>query len=150
MKSSIGKIVEQALSALPELVDAPETTSISTTVERTRDARHGDFTTNVAMRLSKSLGRNPREIAQTIIDAMPQSDAVEEVEIAGPGFINFRLSDQALHRELESILESGEHYGRQETRDAPNILLEFVSANPTGPLHVGHGRHASYLSLIHI
>ena len=144
MKSSIAKIVAQALSALPELSDASEISSISTTVERTRDARHGDFTTNVAMQLAKSLGRNPREIAQTIIDAMPQSDAVEEVEIAGPGFINFRLSDKAFHRELESILESGERYGRQETRDAPKILLEFVSANPTGPLHVGHGRHASY------
>ncbi len=144
MKSSVAKLVEQAISSLPELAKAPEITSISTTVERTRDARHGDFTTNIAMRLAKSLGRNPRDIAQTVIDAIPASDIVANVEIAGPGFINFRLSDQAFHHELGAILEAGSSYGRQPTRDKPKILLEFVSANPTGPLHVGHGRHASY------
>ena len=136
--------MEQAISSLPELADAPEIASISTTVERTRDARHGDFTTNIAMRLAKSLGRKPRDIAQTVIDAIPASDIVAGIEIAGPGFINFRLSDQAFHHELEVIIEAGGGYGRQPTRDQPKILLEFVSANPTGPLHVGHGRHASY------
>ncbi len=144
MKSSVAKLVEQAISSLPELADAPEIASISTTVERTRDARHGDFTTNIAMRLAKSLGRKPRDIAQAVIAAIPASDDVAGVEIAGPGFINFRLSDQAFHHELEAILEAGSGYGRQPTRDEPKILLEFVSANPTGPLHVGHGRHAAY------
>ena len=144
MKSSVAELVEQAISSLPELAEAPEIASIRTTVERTRDARHGDFTTNIAMRLAKSVGRNPREIAQTVIDALPDSDVVDGVEIAGPGFINFRLSDQAFHHELASILEAGADYGRQAKRSEPRILLEFVSANPTGPLHVGHGRHASY------
>lgn len=144
MKSSVAKLVEQAIAGLPDLAEAPEIVSISTTVERTRDARHGDFTTNIAMRLAKSVGRNPREIAQAIIDALPKSEIVAGVEIAGPGFINFRLSDQAFHRELATILTAGENYGRQETRSAPRIQLEFVSANPTGPLHVGHGRHASF------
>ncbi|MGI9261540.1 MAG: arginine--tRNA ligase [Woeseiaceae bacterium] len=144
MKSSVAKLVEGAIAGMPDLADAPEIGSISTTVERTRDPRHGDFTTNIAMRLAKSVGKNPREIAQAIIDALPESDVVAGVEIAGPGFINFRLSDEAFHQELATILGAGENYGRQETRSEPRIQLEFISANPTGPLHVGHGRHASF------
>ena len=144
MKSSIAQLVEQAVLSLPELADVPEVTSISTTVERTRDARHGDFTTNIAMRLSKSIGKNPREIATTIIEKIPASDLVDKIEIAGPGFINFHVSAVALHHELAHVLEQGKCYGHQEIRPEPKILLEFVSANPTGPLHVGHGRHASY------
>ena len=144
MKSSIAKLVAQAVSHLPELAEAPEVTSISTTVERTRDARHGEFTTNIAMRLAKSLGRNPRDIATAIIDKLPHSELVDKADIAGPGFINFHISAIALHRELADILKNGSCYGHQEVRPRPKILLEFVSANPTGPLHVGHGRHASY------
>ena len=144
MKSDIAELVAQAIGAIPDYASAPEVASISTTVERTRDARHGDFTTNIAMRLAKSVGSNPREIAQKIIDQLPDSELVDAVEIAGPGFINFRLGDGAFHRELKSILGKGSDYGRQTTRPEPKILLEFVSANPTGPLHVGHGRHAAY------
>ena len=144
MKSSIAQLVAQALASLPDLAEAPEVTSISTTVERTRDARHGDFTTNIAMRLAKSLGKNPRDIASAIIDQLPESELVDKVEIAGPGFINFRVSAVALHHELANVLQQGTCYGHQEVRPKPRILLEFVSANPTGPLHVGHGRHASY------
>jgi len=144
LKGKVEKLVAQAISSLPDLAEAPEVASISTTVERTRDPRHGDFTTNIAMRLGKSVGRNPRDIAGTIIDALPDSEIVDSVEIAGPGFINFRLSNRAFHQELENILEAGSDYGRQPTRAEPRVLLEFVSANPTGPLHVGHGRHASY------
>ena len=92
MKSSIAQLVEQAVSSLPELAEAPEVTSISATVERTRDARHGDFTTNIAMRLAKSQGKNPRDIATAIIDKLPESELVDKVEIAGPGFINFHVS----------------------------------------------------------
>ena len=144
MKASIAKLVEQAIAELPALAEAPEIASISTTVERTRDARHGDFATNIAMRLAKAAGRNPREIAQTIIDRLPASELVDDVQIAGPGFINFHLSDAAFHSELRAILDQGMDYGRKPTVDTPKILLEFVSANPTGPLHVGHGRHASF------
>ena len=144
MKSSIAQLVAQALASLPDLAEAPEITSINTTVERTRDARHGDFTTNIAMRLAKSLGKNPRDIASAIIDQLPESELVDKVEIAGPGFINFRVSAVALHHELANVLQQGTCYGHQEVRPKPRILLEFVSANPTGPLHVGHGRHASY------
>jgi arginyl-tRNA synthetase len=144
LKSSIAQLVAQAVTSLPDLAQAPEVASIGTTVERTRDARHGDFTTNIAMRLAKSQGRNPRDIAAAIIDQLPESELVAEVEIAGPGFINFRVTPIALHRELESVLQQGDRYGHQQARPKPRILLEFVSANPTGPLHVGHGRHASY------
>jgi arginyl-tRNA synthetase len=144
LKSSVAQLVEASIAGLPELAEASASVSIGTTVERTRDARHGDFTTNIAMRLAKSVGKNPREIAQTIIDGLPASDVVAGVEIAGPGFVNFRLSEKAFHQELETILDAGAKYGRQPTREEPSILLEFVSANPTGPLHVGHGRHASF------
>lgn len=144
LKTSIAQLVTQAVTSLSDLADAPEIASISTTLERTRDARHGEFATNIAMRLAKSLGRNPRDIAAEIIDNLPESELVDKVEIAGPGFINFYVSAAALHGELGDILKNGSCYGRQEIRTTPKILLEFVSANPTGPLHVGHGRHASY------
>ena len=144
LKNEIANLVEKTLNGLPELSESSEIASIKTTVERTRDPRHGDFTTNIAMRLAKSVGRNPREIAQAIVAAVAENDLVDKIEIAGPGFINFHLSAAAFHAELTTILESPESCGRQERRQSPKILLEFVSANPTGPLHVGHGRHASF------
>lgn len=144
MKTSIANLVQLAVAGMPDLAEAPEVASISTAVERTRDARHGEFTTNIAMRLAKSVGKNPREIAAAIIDKLPASELVDKVEIAGPGFINFYLSSAAFHDELKTVLVAGKCYGHQELRPTPRILLEFVSANPTGPLHVGHGRHASF------
>ncbi|MDZ7645185.1 MAG: arginine--tRNA ligase [Woeseiaceae bacterium] len=144
MKSSIEKLLGQAVDAMPELEDAPEFESLSTTVERARDPRHGDFASNVAMRLARAAGRNPRELAAEIIARLPQSDLVDRVEIAGPGFINFHVGQAAFHREIAAILSQGADYGRRPQRERPHILLEFVSANPTGPLHVGHGRHAAF------
>ncbi len=144
MKSSIAELLGQAISRLPALADAPEVTSLSMTVERTRDSRHGDFASNIAMRLAKTVGKNPRALAAEIIAELPDSDLIDKVEIAGPGFINFYVGQAAFHRELRTILDQRADYGRQPERDGPRILLEFVSANPTGPLHVGHGRHAAY------
>ncbi|MEE8345086.1 MAG: arginine--tRNA ligase [Woeseiaceae bacterium] len=144
MKINIAHLVEQALALMPELADTPEASLISKSVERTRDSRHGDFTTNIAMRLAKSIGKNPRELAAQIIEHLPASELVNKVEIAGPGFINFHVSSAAFHQEIVSILDDGDNYGRQEAKEKPRYLLEFVSANPTGPLHVGHGRHAAY------
>ncbi len=144
MKRIVAKLVQDALTTLPELAEAAADLSIQNTVERTRDASHGDFASNIAMRLAKPTRRNPREIATSIVEALGDSPTVDKVEIAGPGFINFHLSPTAFHAELESILEQGEQYGRQAPKDGPKINLEFVSANPTGPLHVGHGRGASY------
>ena len=144
MKSRIAELVDDALSRVSELNDLPERNAITTTVERARDSRHGDFATNIAMRLAKAVGTNPRELAARIIDALAEDPVIAKVDIAGPGFINFFVSDSAYHDEIAAMLERGEQYGRQPRRDGPEILLEFVSANPTGPLHVGHGRHAAF------
>jgi arginyl-tRNA synthetase len=144
MKSLVTKLVSDALASLPDLAELAADISIATTVERTRDASHGDFASNIAMRLAKPARKNPRELAANIIAAIPDSESIDTIDIAGPGFINFSLSATAFHAEIDSILEQREDYGRQAPKNAPRILLEFVSANPTGPLHVGHGRHAAY------
>jgi len=144
MKLIVTQHLQDALAKLPELADAAGDLPIEGTVERTRDASHGDFATNIAMRLAKPARKSPREIAAKIVEELINSDQIDSVEIAGPGFINFHLSAAAFHGELLSILEQGACYGRQATREKPRILLEFVSANPTGPLHVGHGRHAAF------
>lgn len=144
MKTIVAKLVQEALTTLPELGDAVADLALETTVERTRDPSHGDFATNVAMRLAKPARMNPRELAAKIIAAFPASDDVDKVEIAGPGFINIHLSAAAFHAEIGAAMEQNATYGRQPQRAAPRILLEFVSANPTGPLHVGHGRHGAY------
>lgn len=144
MKTLVANLVHDALASLPDLREAAAELALESTVERTRDATHGDFATNVAMRLAKPARKNPREIATSIIDALADSDTVSKVEIAGPGFINFTLSPAAFHAEIESILEQGETYGRHAAKEKPRVLLEFVSANPTGPLHVGHGRLAAF------
>jgi len=144
MKHIVANLVADALARVPELADAVGDLALYTTVERTRDPEHGDFACNIAMRLAKPARRSPRDVAALIVDALGDSAAVDKVEIAGPGFINFYLSPGAFHAELEAILTAGERYGRQPQKDRPKINLEFVSANPTGPLHVGHGRGASY------
>ncbi len=144
MKSRIAELVDDALSRVSELRDVSERNVITTTVERARDTRHGDFATNIAMRLAKAAGTNPRELALRIIEALADDPVIAKVDVAGPGFINFFVSETAYHGEIAAIVERGDEYGRQPRRDGPQILLEFVSANPTGPLHVGHGRHAAF------
>jgi arginyl-tRNA synthetase len=144
MKTIVAKVVRDALASLPDLAAASADLALETTVERTRDPAHGDFASNVAMRLAKPARMNPRELASKIVAALPASTDIHKVEIAGPGFINFYLSAEAFHAEVQAILDQGADYGRQPARSTPRILLEFVSANPTGPLHVGHGRHAAY------
>jgi len=144
MKSTVAQLLQDALAKMPELAKLIGDVSIEGTVERTRDASHGDFATNIAMRLAKPARMSPREIATKIVEELTDCDQIDSVEIAGPGFINFYLSAAAFHGELQSILARGACYGRQEAREKPRILLEFVSANPTGPLHVGHGRNAAF------
>jgi arginyl-tRNA synthetase len=144
MKSIVAQHLQDALAGMPELADAVGDLSIESTVERTRDASHGDFASNIAMRLAKPTGKNPRELAAMLVERIGGSDQIDKVDIAGPGFINFHLSAAAFHAEILSILSTGTDYGRHAHKDKPRILLEFVSANPTGPLHVGHGRHAAF------
>jgi len=113
-------------------------------VERARDSKHGDFASNVALRLAKPARRNPRELAQAIVAALPANPLIAKTEVAGAGFINFYLTAEAYSQELTRIHEQAECYGRSELGRGHKVLLEFVSANPTGPLHVGHGRQAAY------
>ncbi len=144
MKHQIERLV---LASLQQLRDGLlENTELPTTVlvERTRDARHGDLACNVAMTLAKPARRNPREIAQAIVDNLPANGLIATTDIAGPGFINFRLAPQAFHASLLQILDRGAAYGCSDLGKGEKVLVEFVSANPTGPLHVGHGRHAAY------
>lgn len=144
MKSSIAQMIARAINRLDDIANAPEPASVSVSVERTRDARHGDFATNIAMRLAKSARQKPRDLAQRIIDELPESELIDKVSIAGPGFINFHVSAAAFQHRVAEILQSGGDYGKLEAKSEPRYLLEFVSANPTGPLHVGHGRHAAF------
>lgn len=111
-------------------------------IERARDPRHGDFASNIAMVLAKPARRNPRELAERICERIPASEATAEV--AGPGFINFRLATASWHRAIGEILAQGPDYGRSDLGRGRKLQVEFVSANPTGPLHVGHGRGAAY------
>jgi arginyl-tRNA synthetase len=114
------------------------------TLERTRDAQHGEFASNVALRLAKSAHQNPRVLAAAIVAALPPSPLLARAEVAGAGFINFHLGRAAYARELAAIHARGASYGHSSLGAGERVLLEFVSANPTGPLHVGHGRQAAY------
>ena len=144
MKTAIANLVEQALKDLPDLAASPDDKPLRVTVERARDSRHGDFASNIAMQLAKRAGKKPRDLAEALVAGLPASDLISKVEIAGPGFINFYVDDAAFHAEIAQIIADGDRYGRKAAKDSPRYLLEFVSANPTGPLHVGHGRHAAY------
>ncbi|PMS36491.1 arginyl-tRNA synthetase [Trinickia symbiotica] len=119
----------------------------SITLERPKVAAHGDVACNAAMQLAKPLKKNPRELAQSIVDAlMAQAGArglVESAEIAGPGFINLRLTTGAKQAVVAAVLDEGAAFGRSARAAAKHVMIEFVSANPTGPLHVGHGRQAA-------
>nr|WP_221444371.1 arginine--tRNA ligase [Rhodanobacter sp. MP7CTX1] len=112
-------------------------------IERARSREHGDFACNVAMLLAKPARLKPRELAEKLVAALPANALVEKVEIAGPGFINFYLAAEAYHAELQQILDQGDAYGRSRSGAGKMAGVEFVSANPTGPLHVGHGRAAA-------
>ena len=113
-------------------------------ISRTKQASHGDYSCNLAMQLAKALHKSPREIAGILIDAMPESAYVERIEIAGAGFINFFIRNDAKRIYLNHILQSGDSYGASNFGNGEKIQVEFVSANPTGPLHVGHGRGAAF------
>jgi arginyl-tRNA synthetase len=144
LKYLIENLVRDALAALPEELRSLDITPGSATIERTRDATHGDFASNIAMQLAKAAKRKPRELAQVIVAALPASDLVAKIEIAGPGFINFFVSPAGYQQELLRVLDEGAAYGRSRMGAGQRVIVEFVSANPTGPLHVGHGRHAAF------
>jgi arginyl-tRNA synthetase len=144
MKTELEELLVQALASLgpgvlPQRVDRAEVV-----VERTRDAQHGDYASNIALRLARASGRKPRELAQAIVAALPASALLARASVAGAGFINLFLAGDAQYAALRRALEQGERYGTSSAGAGARIMVEFVSANPTGPLHVGHGRQAAY------
>ena len=136
MKEYLSEIIASAADNL-------EFPSTNFTVEHPKLEQHGNYSSNIALTLTKHLRRNPMEIAKSIVDVMEfDQEAIEEVRIAKPGFINFFLSKDYFRDQLTTIHEQGGNFGKQSKKDAPTALVEFVSANPTGPLNVGHGRQA--------
>jgi len=144
LKTLIENLLRHALADLPEDLVPAAARTLSIEVEHTRDAQHGDFATNLAMRLAKATRQNPRKLAEALVRSLPVSAAVAKVDIAGAGFINFFLSPDAYHAEIGAVLQDGRQYGRSLAGAGRSVQVEFVSANPTGPLHVGHGRHAAF------
>ena len=142
MKESIENLLDHALDQL--ITDGLIETKPPLQITRTKDAAHGDFTCNVAMMLAKQAGKPPREIAQTIIDALGSNASISKIEIAGPGFINFFLAQESTLNIINDILATGDTFGESNAANNEKVQIEFVSANPTGPLHVGHGRGAAY------
>jgi len=144
VKSELERLLREALrtlvpDVLPEPVDPAQVV-----VERARDTQHGDFASNIAMRLAKAARKNPRELAQALIAALPKNALVTSAEVAGAGFINFRLAKDAWFTALENVAAHGGAYGRSNVGAGRKVMVEFVSVNPTGPMHVGHGRGAAY------
>lgn len=142
MKAHLGNLLESALVSVTagrslEVVPTPQ-------VEATKDPRFGDFQTNLALMLAKPMGLPPRKVAEALVSALPTSERVTKVDIAGPGFINFHLAPGAFQAVVAEILAADGRYGRDDSGARGRIMVEFVSANPTGPMHVGHGRNAAY------
>jgi arginyl-tRNA synthetase len=137
IKAHLSGLLAQALTTVAP-GEAPPIT-----LERPKQAQHGDFSCAVAMQLARTLKRNPRELAQAVVAALPSSDWVQAVELAGAGFINFRLRPSAKQHAAKAALEQAAQYGRSRDGAGRKVLVEFVSANPTGPLHVGHGRQGA-------
>ena len=144
MKQHIIGLIEESLRQLKSEKNLDIADGLSVQLERTRDEQHGEFATNVAMVLAKQAGMKPRDLANDIVSHLPASDHIKKVEVAGPGFMNFFLQPGAFLQTVKTIHDQGEAYGRTGQTEPKKILIEFVSANPTGPLHIGHGRGAAY------
>ncbi|MDQ3511053.1 MAG: arginine--tRNA ligase [Pseudomonadota bacterium] len=143
MKTTLRALVAQAIDALRAAGTVPSDAPLPDfVIERPKSRVQGDFSTNAAMLLAKPARANPRAIAQALVDALPGNSDIARVEIAGPGFINFHVDEAAWRRELGEVLSQGAQYGRNDSGSGHRVGVEYVSANPTGPLHVGHGRAA--------
>ncbi|HET7674917.1 MAG TPA: arginine--tRNA ligase [Gammaproteobacteria bacterium] len=142
MRAEIEQLVTAAIEAAAREIDTDLPVNRHV-VERTRDRAHGDFATNAAMALARDAGMKPRELAALLAANVPAHDHIARVEIAGPGFINFFLAPTAYQAEIAQIIRADDGYGRGSAGAGHKVGVEFVSANPTGPLHVGHGRNAA-------
>lgn len=148
MKQTIETLILQAVDTLKANGDLDINTLPAVTIERSRDAQHGDFATNLALVLAKAAKTNPRQLAEKILAALPTHHALTKVELAGPGFINFFINPAAQYAIINTIHELGRDFGLSTVGAGKKVQVEFVSANPTGPLHVGHGRGAAYGSVV--
>ncbi len=144
MKQQLVQLVNSAIQQLQANQTLPADLSFTLQMERSKDRQHGDFACNVALMLAKPARRKPRDIAEAIVAVLSSSGQIAKIEIAGPGFINFFLAADAYHAVINEIQTKGDRYGRSNVGANKSIQVEFVSANPTGPLHVGHGRGAAY------
>ena len=144
MKHHLESLIAEAIKSLRAAKTVPADVMPVIEVERARAKEHGDFASSIALSLAKSVRLKPRDLAQHIAAALPPSDRVTRVEIAGPGFINFHLRPDAYHDAVRTALAEGPNYGHSSFGGNRRIQMEYVSANPTGPLHVGHGRGAAY------
>ena len=138
MKTELASIISSALDQILE-----DSSAIDIHIERPKTLEHGDYSTNIALQLTKILKKNPREIAQLIIEKVGLDPSIDRLEIAGPGFINFYLSSAGKSSIINSIFSQSTNYGHNLTGKNQKLQVEFVSANPTGPLHIGHGRGAA-------
>lgn len=142
------QLSQSIVAALTSLVDdgrlsLPDGVPATVVVERPKQREHGDYATNIALQLGKKAGMNPRELAQLLADELVKDDGVSAAEIAGPGFLNLRVAAGAQGALAGQVLAAGEQYGRSKTLAGQKANLEFISANPTGPLHLGHTRWAA-------
>jgi len=143
MKEELTRLIQQALESLVAQGELPGDIAPQVQIDRTRDKSHGDLASNIALTLAKPARKNPRDLAAMICAALPSAALVDRTEIAGPGFINFFLSDSSNQAVVRNILEQRDCFGTSSEGAGRKVQVEFVSANPTGPLHVGHGRGAA-------
>ena len=143
MKEQLSGLIHQALDSLIEQGILPGAPPGQIQIDRTRDPSHGDLASNIALTLAKTAGKNPRELAGLICEALPAAPFLARTEVAGPGFINFFLSGASSQAIIRAILEQREAFGTSDAGRGRKVQVEYVSANPTGPLHVGHGRGAA-------
>jgi arginyl-tRNA synthetase len=148
MKKKIEELILQAVETLKSDGVLAQEITPNITIDRTRDAQHGDFASNLALMLAKPAKANPRQLAEKLIAAIPQDAAIIKVELAGPGFINFFIDPTAQFKVIGQIHDQGRKFGLSNVGAGKKVQVEFVSANPTGPLHVGHGRGAAYGSAV--
>ncbi|ANE57427.1 arginine--tRNA ligase [Methylomonas sp. DH-1] len=148
MKQKLESLLQQAVAGITTQGILESDFIAQIQLERTKDPQHGDFATNLAMMLAKPAKQNPRQLAEKIVAVLPADPAVVKVEIAGPGFINFFINPDSQFQIVRQVLEEGNAFGLSRVGAGQRVQVEFVSANPTGPLHVGHGRGAAYGSAV--
>ncbi len=144
MKNTLNQLLITAIKTLQADQVLPQELTVTMQIDATKDKAHGDFATNLAMMLAKQAGLPPRALAEKLVAALPAHESVTKTAIAGPGFINFYVNEQAKMAVVAQIHQQAAHFGQATIGQGASVLVEFVSANPTGPLHVGHGRGAAY------